>query len=352
MTPEELEDTIEFSQTMVQELLEIIGDGLAANETLRKEIRALRGVIAAAGLTVAPTGVSAGPAPVVAPNAAEPRLGAGRQQPADDEPRVLRRFDVNPASAPPVAQTETNRPLKFPMHGSERQPTPLPLPPVADSLRRQTLLGEIYEVTPLLENAEDRIVFGQAANDETIPEGMEYVPLWMDHAPHYDLPESIRPVKPADGPLTPPSPPPAELDLLSLHLPPPEAVEHGLGAGVLLVEDSRVLQSRLRAIIEALGYTVIGVADTGPAGVQLARSLVPRVAILDHGIAGATPQSLLAELRALQPALRLMVCTPELSPLVRKDLVAWGCSEVLAKPIQLDHFVRALRRCMDDAPLA
>jgi CheY-like chemotaxis protein len=327
MTPEELEDTVEFSQQMVQVLLETIGEGLATIEQLRKENRGLRAVIEEHGWAEA--------APAMEPASGAPPAGS-----------VLSTFTVRPDSPPVVVATSETGAL-----GSDRRPAPLYVPALPGDLKQSQLLGEIYEETPLLESAEDALSFTAAARQEVIPEGMEYVPLWVDPEPSFALPDALAPVEAAPAETAPPAPP-VEYDLLSHHLPLVEELETGLGQGVLLIEDSRVLQLRLRSIITALGYAVTGAAASGAEGVAQVRARTPRAAIIDYHIDGGDPANLLTELRVAQPGLRLIVCTPDMSPQVRSQLASYGCHEVLAKPIQLDHFVRALRRCMDDAPLA
>jgi len=46
--------------------------------------------------------------------------------------------------------------------------------------------------------------------------------------------------------------------------------------GILIIDDSKILQMRLRSIVEPLGYPVVGTADNGQQGIEKAISLNPQ----------------------------------------------------------------------------
>jgi DNA-binding NarL/FixJ family response regulator len=51
------------------------------------------------------------------------------------------------------------------------------------------------------------------------------------------------------------------------------------------------------------------------------------------------------------PQIRVIMCAADLSAMLSRELMHAGCTEILTKPIQLDNFVRALKRCMDSGPV-
>jgi DNA-binding NarL/FixJ family response regulator len=53
---------------------------------------------------------------------------------------------------------------------------------------------------------------------------------------------------------------------------------------ILIVDDHASFRLQARALLEADGFTVVGEADTGNAGLEAARSLRPHVVLLDIGL--------------------------------------------------------------------
>ena len=255
MSPEELEDTIQFSQQMVQVLLETIGETLGEVDQLRHENQALHAALKTAGVPFTYTP----PAPVAAPSV---------------------------SSEPEVAQPET---------AAEAQ---------------------------------------AAAGEDTSPAIAE--------APAAE----VAPVSVAAPPAEPAAPAAAEAPAA-----PAAPSVAGLGEGVLIVDDSRILQMRLRSIIEPMGYTIIGYATNGAEGVRAAMNLRPRAIIMDYNMPVLDGLEAMKVLHRDLPLARVIMCAADLNATLSRELMHAGCTEILTKPIQLDNFVRALKRCMDSGPV-
>jgi two-component system chemotaxis response regulator CheY len=239
MTPEELEDTIQFSQQMVQVLLETIGETLSEVDQLRQENQALRDSLQAAGIPFTPP-------------------------------------------APPAASALTAEP-----------PAELPAASVP---------------------AEPTV---QAA--AAVPAAS--APVEAPAAPAAEAPAALPPGVP------------------------------GLGEGVLIVDDSRILQMRLRSIVEPLGYTILGYATNGAEGVKAAMQLRPRTIIMDYNMPVLDGLEAMKVLHRDLPQARVIMCAADLNATLSRELMHAGCTEILTKPIQLDNFVRAIKRCMDSGPV-
>ena len=123
-----------------------------------------------------------------------------------------------------------------------------------------------------------------------------------------------------------------------------------LGDGVLIIDDSQLMITRMRDLVERLQYEVIGTAASGEEALQLVRKLNPRVIILDHNLPRMSGVEFLRQLRQTDQVTRVIVCSGTLTLQAGREFIAAGASELLAKPVQLDQFVRALERCMADAP--
>jgi DNA-binding NarL/FixJ family response regulator len=55
---------------------------------------------------------------------------------------------------------------------------------------------------------------------------------------------------------------------------------------VLIVDDHASFRAQARAVLEAAGHVVVGEADNGRVGIQLARTLAPEIVLLDIGLPG------------------------------------------------------------------
>lgn len=235
MSQEELEDTIQFSQQMVQELLEMIGEAMSDAEQLRSENRILREALEQAGL----------PLPVL----------------------------------------------------------PDPPPPLFPS-----------------EQAAD-LVAVEAAQPDT--EAAAVQPIAAEVSAVEEAADAAPPVK----------------------------NDPRLGDGVLIVDDSRILQMRLRSLVDPLGIQIVGYATNGAEGVKSAMTLNPRVVIMDYNMPVLNGLEAAKVLQRDAPQIRVIICAADLTATLSRELLNAGVAEILTKPIQLDHFVRAMKRCMDERPL-
>ncbi len=111
---------------------------------------------------------------------------------------------------------------------------------------------------------------------------------------------------------------------------------------VLVIDDDPVIHDLMRAFLTREGYTVT-VADSGPAGVLLARELKPDVITVDIAMPGMDGWSVLSLLKN-DPDLR-EIPVVILTMADNKDLgYALGATEYLMKPIDRERLVAVLRK--------
>ncbi|MCH7472229.1 response regulator [bacterium] len=116
--------------------------------------------------------------------------------------------------------------------------------------------------------------------------------------------------------------------------------------GILIVDDSRVLRLRLKSILESLGHKVVGAADNGAFGADLAISLNPQLIILDYTMPVVNGLDCLKSIREQGSETKVIVCSGYLTKVLSHEFLLAGADEILTKPIQLDLFIRAVRKCM------
>ena len=111
---------------------------------------------------------------------------------------------------------------------------------------------------------------------------------------------------------------------------------------VLVVEDSTLISSALRILLESSGYEV-EVAETASDAVKAGIALPPDVVLLDLTLPDADGLSVLAQLqsRDVNPALKLAMTGHDDAATYERCLAA-GCDEVLIKPVPARDLLRII----------
>lgn len=118
--------------------------------------------------------------------------------------------------------------------------------------------------------------------------------------------------------------------------------------GVLIIDDSKLLQLRLQATVQSLGYSVIGIAENGAIGAEMALKLNPRLIILDHEMPVMTGSQCLRAIRKQRADLPVIVCSGTVTEHLTQEYAQLGVTEILSKPVLLTSLIRALKRLMAD----
>jgi two-component system KDP operon response regulator KdpE len=115
-----------------------------------------------------------------------------------------------------------------------------------------------------------------------------------------------------------------------------------VAAHVLVVEDSLLISSALRILLESNGYSV-GVAGTAADAIEQAASSTPDVMLLDLTLPDGDGLSVLDDLkgRNAKPLLTLAM-TGHDDDITRARCMAAGCSDILLKPVPINDLLRIL----------
>ena len=119
--------------------------------------------------------------------------------------------------------------------------------------------------------------------------------------------------------------------------------QSGVGVQILLVEDHPEVANAQAMLLRALGYQVEIAAD-GPAALDMARSILPDVAIVDIGLPGFDGYQVARSLRAdpMTSSIRLIALTAYGSPEDRQRAFRSGFEQHLTKPASLEQLRHAL----------
>ena len=119
--------------------------------------------------------------------------------------------------------------------------------------------------------------------------------------------------------------------------------EAGVAQTILLVEDHPEVAKAQALLLRAIGYEV-EIAGDGPTAVEMAKSSLPDIAIVDIGLPGFDGYQVAESLRA-DPAtssIRLIALTAYGSPEDRQRSRQSGFELHLVKPASIDQLRRAL----------
>lgn len=115
------------------------------------------------------------------------------------------------------------------------------------------------------------------------------------------------------------------------------------GATVLLVEDDETFRRVLGRAFTKRGYRV-SVATSAEEAVEVAGVMPPDYAVVDLKLPGDSGLTVVAALRKLYPATRVLVLTGYASVATAVEAIKLGAVHYLAKPADADQIIDALHR--------
>jgi DNA-binding response OmpR family regulator len=118
-------------------------------------------------------------------------------------------------------------------------------------------------------------------------------------------------------------------------------------ASVLLIDDDEITLSLLRGVLQEAGYEVYTTAD-GPQGLVICRQRKPDLVLLDLGLPSMNGLEVLRRLRAQDSEVKVVVLTGLGTSEALQVASGYGVSEFLVKPVEIESFMKKLRRALED----
>jgi len=117
---------------------------------------------------------------------------------------------------------------------------------------------------------------------------------------------------------------------------------------VLIVEDNEKNMKLARDILQAKGYQTVE-AETGEAGVKLAKERKPDLVLMDIQLPGINGIEAFRQLRAESATAKIPVValTASVTPTDRSQIAAAGFDAFISKPISLKEFVETVKRLVE-----
>lgn len=111
---------------------------------------------------------------------------------------------------------------------------------------------------------------------------------------------------------------------------------------VLVIEDEPGINSFVRRGLEAAGFTVL-IATDGRRGLEAARRPDVDLVVLDLGLPGLPGEQVLARMRALRPALPVIVLTAKGAIADRVANLEAGADDYIVKPFSFNELLARIR---------
>jgi two-component system cell cycle response regulator DivK len=120
------------------------------------------------------------------------------------------------------------------------------------------------------------------------------------------------------------------------------------GELILVVEDNALNKKLLRDVLDARGYRVL-VSETAEEGLELARTRLPALILMDIALPGMSGIEALRELRsdAATRHIPVIAVTASAMPMERSQILAEGFDGYQTKPLSIREITAEVRRLLD-----
>ena len=116
---------------------------------------------------------------------------------------------------------------------------------------------------------------------------------------------------------------------------------------VMIVDDSLFMRKILRGILEEKGYTVLAEAGSGLAAMKNLHANHPDIIFLDIILPDSNGLDLLAEMTAVCPGSKVVVCSSIGQPQVMQKTVDLGARAFIQKPFTPEGIAEVLQKLED-----
>ena len=114
---------------------------------------------------------------------------------------------------------------------------------------------------------------------------------------------------------------------------------------ILLIDDSRYARTTLKQALGD-GFEYLEAADA-LSGLELYFLEKPELVILDLTMPGMNGLEMLAQLKAIEPAARVIVCSADVQEFSQQEALRLGAARFLAKPIAPEHLRTAVSEVLE-----
>ena len=113
---------------------------------------------------------------------------------------------------------------------------------------------------------------------------------------------------------------------------------------VLLVDDNAMTRDMMKDILTEMGHQVVGEAGDGDEAVKVFAEVRPELVLLDMIMPVKTGLEALPELKAIDPAAKIIMVTAVQQETINQELLNKGATAILHKPFLYDELETLLKQ--------
>lgn len=113
---------------------------------------------------------------------------------------------------------------------------------------------------------------------------------------------------------------------------------------IIMVDDNEITRDLMKTLLLQMGHEVLGEAENGNEAVKLFTQTRPDLVLLDLIMPGKTGLEVLEEIRAIDPAAKVVMVTAVQQDAITQNLLDKGAVAILNKPFSYAEFQEVLKR--------
>lgn len=114
----------------------------------------------------------------------------------------------------------------------------------------------------------------------------------------------------------------------------------------LIIDDDALLRSLISGILRGAGMQIVGEVSTGEAGLKLCQETLPELVLLDINLPGIDGISLLDQLKALNPAPKVIMISGDATIDRVKESLTKGANGFVVKPFNAAKLLAAVEAAL------
>jgi len=117
-----------------------------------------------------------------------------------------------------------------------------------------------------------------------------------------------------------------------------------MGLKILIVDDALFMRRMLSNILEEENFEVVAEAQTGIEAIEQFKKCRPDITVLDIVMPGMSGIEALKEIRKIDGAARVVICSAIGQEALRNDAMASGAMDYILKPFEPENVKAVMRK--------
>ena len=112
---------------------------------------------------------------------------------------------------------------------------------------------------------------------------------------------------------------------------------------ILIVDDSSIMRSAIREILETAGYDVLGEAKSGDEAIDIVSKNKPDLVTLDITMRGKDGITTLKEIKQIDPKIKVIMVSAMGEEKYIKQSIELGANDFVIKPFEDERLLNAIK---------